>query len=289
MGFEYSLVASKIWGGNPVIPDGPAKASPLWKKVYDTLRGLRDATLATLVWSGDFAVEGSAANNFTVTIGAISCITLLDASSHNLPFAYAGGTIDQTKIQGGGGTLGAAIDWWYVYAYLNGSSLDWEISQTAPTGNLMFKTGDNTRRFIGCFRTNSSGVPLAVRAKHGVYTYRHERSVYLASWGTATSTTNETVTSGSGEEPYVPDYARVAHMAFEFAHGTDTNTRTCNIFAGGDTTTAAFSIIAPNIGGANYIDRMTADVELDGSRRFAYFIDASTGGPTLAAFCRGWR
>lgn len=204
MGFEYTLVTSKIWGGNPVIPDGPAKASPLWKKVYDTLRGLRDATLATLVWSGDFAVSGSAANNFTVEIGAISCITLLNSDSHNLPFAYAGGTIDQTKVQGGGGTLGAAADWWYVYAYINGSSLDWEISQTAPTGNLMFKTGDNTRRFIGCFSTNGSGVPYAVRARHGRYVYTEQQN--LASSLKATAATAVSLAT------HVPAHARLAKL-----------------------------------------------------------------------------
>ena len=281
MGFSYSSVVSKIWGGTPVIPDGPAKNAPLWRKVYDTLLGLRDAVLGTLLWSGDFAVSGSAANNFTVTLGAISCAIVYDGTNY-VPLAYAGGTIDQTAVQGGGGTLGAAVDWWHVYLYSNAGSAAFEISQTAPTGNRVFKTGDNTRRYLGRFRTNGSGVPLAVTATHGHYLYRVDQAVKLS--GNDTSRTAVIVRPDSTtEESLIPTDVKLARMYFQYdaQSGGD---RTLSIY-NANTSTVSTTLVGKNVGAAQTIQAEMM-VEVDSSQQFAYA--TSSGASTMNAYCRGW-
>ena len=281
MGFSYSSVVSKIWGGTPVIPDGPAKNAPLWRKVYDTLLGLRDAVLGTLLWSGDFAVSGSAANNFTVTLGAISCALVYDSTNY-VPLAYAGGTIDQTAIEGGGGTLGAAVDWWHVYVYSSGGSAAFEISQTAPTGNRVFKTGDNTRRYLGRFRTNGSGVPLAVTAARGHYLYRVDQAVKLS--GNDTSRTAVIVRPDSTtEESLIPTDVKLARMYFQYdaQSGGD---RTLSIY-NANTSTVSTTLVGKNVGAAQTIQAEMM-VEVDSSQQFAYA--TSSGASTMNAYCRGW-
>ena len=281
MGFSYSSVVSKIWGGTPVIPDGPAKNAPLWRKVYDTLLGLRDAVLGTLLWSGDFAVSGSAANNFTVTIGAISCAIVYDGTNY-VPLAYAGGTIDQTAVQGGGGTLGAAVDWWHVYLYSNGGSAAFEISQTAPTGNRVFKTGDNTRRYLGRFRTNTSGVPLAVTAAHGHYLYRVDQVVKLS--GNDTSRTAVIVRPDSTtEESLIPTDVKLVRMYFQYdaQSGGD---RALSIY-NANTSTVSTTLVGKNVGAAQTIQAEMM-VEVDSAQQFAYA--TSSGASTMNAYCRGW-
>ena len=281
MGFSYSSVVSKIWGGTPVIPDGPAKNAPLWRKVYDTLLGLRDAVLGTLLWSGDFAVSGSAANNFTVTLGAISCALVYDSTNY-VPLAYAGGTIDQTAIEGGGGTLGAAVDWWHVYVYSSGGSAAFEISQTAPSDNLVFKSGDNTRRYLGRFRTNGSGVPLAVTAARGHYLYRVDQAVKLS--GNDTSRTAVIVRPDSTtEESLIPTDVKLARMYFQYdaQSGGD---RTLSIY-NANTSTVSTTLAGKNVGAAQTIQAEMM-VEVDSSQQFAYA--TSSGASTMNAYCRGW-
>lgn len=223
MGTPHSGIASTFWGGTPVIPNGPIGSAPLWKKLYDSLRALRDALLFELLWSGDFAVSGSAANNFTVTLGAISSVFVYDGTNY-VPLAYAGGTINQSSVFGGGGTLGAAADTWYVYVYSNAGTAAFEISQTAPGASKVFKDGDNTRRYLGCFLTNGSGVPLAVRACHGHYVYEAQ--------ATAASSLVATAATAVSLATLIPAHARIAKLHLRtFKPNPGNAARTCVVGA----------------------------------------------------------
>ena len=288
MPFEYTTAVSKFWGANPQVPDGPAKNAPLWRKVFDRLLALRDGVLGRLEWSGDFAVSGSAANNFTVTLGAISCAWVIDGSSNYVPLAYAGGTIDQTAVQGGGGTLGAAVDWWHVYIYSNGGSAAFEISQTAPSDNLVFKSGDNTRRYLGRFRTNASGVPLAVRARRGRYVYReHQQILSGGTDGTATNVYVRPV--GTTEESLVPAGVLLAQIEFSVTGpSTAGQTGTGVLYGGGDSSEEAFTMTVQELDGTAVTDRAVIDLELNASYQITYQVTASGGSASASAWCRGW-
>ncbi len=58
----------------------------------------------------------------------------------------------------------AATTWYYVYLFDNAGTADVEVSTTAPaaaySGTARSKTGDTSRRFIGCFVTDSGSLIL---------------------------------------------------------------------------------------------------------------------------------
>lgn len=66
------------------------------------------------------------------------------------------------KLTGSTKTLSglSANTWYYVYVFNNSGALDWEWSTTAPDtpyfGAARSKTGDTSRRFVFCFRSNGS-------------------------------------------------------------------------------------------------------------------------------------
>ena len=153
--------------------DGPASNVALERAASDDHEHLRDATLAALEWSRYLSVEpGGSATAFTLTVGGISNVTLRNAANtHYYVKAYGGGTVGASKIEGGGGTLGAVARWWYLYAFLNGTDLDFELSTTGPGANRKFKSGDFTRRYLGCFPTTSLGAPIPLVAQGGRYVY----------------------------------------------------------------------------------------------------------------------
>lgn len=71
------------------------------------------------------------------------------------------------------GSAGRASNtWFYVYAYESAGAAAFEESTTAPVASLAFKSGDITRRYVGCFRTDGSGVPVPMRYTDGHCTYR---------------------------------------------------------------------------------------------------------------------
>lgn len=288
MPWPHSTIASKFWSvACTILHDGPAANVPLWKKLLDSVQALRDGVLGRLEWSGDFAVAGSAANNFTVTIGSISCAWVYDGTDY-VPLAYGGGTINQSSVSGGGGTLTAAVDWWHVYIYSNTGTAAFEISTTAPSDNMVFKSGDNTRRYLGRFRTNTSGVPLAVRARRGKYVYREHQQIL--SGGTDGSPTTVYVRPVSTtEESLVPVGVLLAQIEFAVTGpSTAGETGTGSVFGGGDSAEESIAITAPELDGTATVQRVIVDVELDSSYRITYQVTASGGTASASAWCRGW-
>lgn len=71
----------------------------------------------------------------------------------------------------GGGLVADA--WFYVYARDSSGVLALESSADPPDSALVFKDGDTTRRYLGCFRCNSGGTgALAFRKCGRRYLYR---------------------------------------------------------------------------------------------------------------------
>lgn len=75
----------------------------------------------------------------------------------------------ETNLGSGGR---ASNTWFYVYAYDDAGTLTMVEDTVAPVASLAFKSGDVTRRYVGCFRTNGSGVPVPMRYVDGHCTYR---------------------------------------------------------------------------------------------------------------------
>lgn len=102
----------------------------------------------------------------------------------------------------------SASTWYHCYLYLNGSSPDIEIVTTAPASPFFAtarsKTSDNTRRYVGSFRTNSSS-QIVNFVYHGAGDYldcRYRNAVDLENrFITNDSSTTNTTASVS---TYVP-------------------------------------------------------------------------------------
>lgn len=289
MGAPYTATP-RIGGTAPALPDGDASSLATFRDLLDARAFASGALAGFLDWSGDFAAYGTAPNSFTVELGAMAALALYDGT-HTQLLTYAGGTIDQSKVAGG--TLGAAVDWWYVYAYIAaGPTLDFLISATEPSAGRRYMSGNATRRYLGCFRTNTSGVPIPVRASHGHYVYRGQQQV-LTTGGSATSPTAVIVRPvGTTEEPLVPDHARIASLSARFSRGTGAGANLATVYGNGDTT-STYPVLElysydPG-GGLNQVMRDSADVELDSQRRFAYAITSASGSAHVEIDCRGWR
>lgn len=264
----------------PPLPDGLAVGSHrIFQAHTDAREFAANALAAHLLWSGEFGVVGSAPNNFTVTLGTIAEVVLYASSTYK-PFSYAGGTINQSSIEGGGGTLGVAADVWYVYAYNNAGSIGFEISQTAPNAARTIKNGDSTRRYLGAFPTNGSGVPIALHAVRGRYVFRQAQSVL--SGGTSTTAATVSLTN------YVPTYATVATVELKLNRGTDASNRAAYLYGAASGSYVTMQLDATNLSAANYVVRGRADVELDASQNCAYSIDSSAGSASVDGFVCGW-
>lgn len=271
---------------DPAIPDGPTGSAATWKKLLDARAFATLSLFAGFDWTEEYEVTGSAPNNFTITIGAISHITLYNGTTYK-SFSYGGGSITQTKVEGGGGTLGAAEGWWYIYAYNNAGSLDWEISQTAPLAARKVKSSSSQKRYIGAFRADTNGIPMAMRMVRGRAMFRTQQQV--ATGLVATTPTSVIVRpSGTTESPLLPPHARVAILDFRFKRGTDASTKAANIYGAGSSSHVNLEITGEDLGGVSYTRQVVADVETDSSRQFMYALSSATGTAQLEAFSRGW-
>lgn len=220
---------------------GPTPLWPILQALLDrsefTLLGVSGA----LVWSGDFGVRTGGSNAaFTLDIGAIQSLVLVaEAGGTYDAYFYAGGTITQTKVEGGGNLANSS--WYYVYAKPGGGGIcDFEITTVAPRTNRVFKTGSGTayqsRRYLGCFKTTSAGAPIPCRAHRGRYTYL-EGAPGAVSTTTATATTAGYVTYSLAA--LVPPHSRVATLDITPSGGSGGGTAWRAVGdAGGDTTAA---------------------------------------------------
>lgn len=164
--------------------------------------------------------------------------------------------------------------WYYVYAYNDAGSCNYEFSTTAPDAAAAraYKAGDQTRAYVGCFRTDSvSPDPLPFFMVDGQYTYRWSKMTLPASFllllnGTAVSPTYAAVDASL----FVPPTARVLDLQFVMvgsAYGDTVALRT-----NGDTTGASLLLSGPN---------GLARVVLSTDQKFSYIKSA---GPTNVSF-----
>lgn len=105
-------------------------------------------------------------------------------------FRCDNGTDLKIRGLGGFGTLSVGAEvtytpllgvagWYYVYAYVSGGAIAWEHSATAPDPMLQYKTGDTTRRYVGCFSI-SGGTIIPFLATRSTWRYQGPRVVASA-------------------------------------------------------------------------------------------------------------
>jgi hypothetical protein len=195
--------------------------------------------------------------------------------------------------------------WNYVYLFKNGGgNADIEISQTAPAfyrGDAQHKTGDNTRRFVGCyFRDGVVGVYNFTNQTAGPRsTYILRRTLYSTPWlllneanvlGTDTQVTPLTASGAN----LLPPFCAVLHLIARLA--VNANSRS---FFGlsqlqndvGDNNPWGAEVFLENDNqtGAVVEKMYPCEIRMDRARQsFYYYIQQfSGGGPKLTLHLRG--
>jgi hypothetical protein len=277
-----ALPLRSVAGERVMMDGGTAPLRSIIQNLYDRTQHAIDATVADIGWSGDFSVDpGGSASTFAVNVGAIGSIVLATSTGYVVRAATAA-TIGASKIAGGG-NLGAD-SWYRVYAYESSGSVDYEISTTAPSSARRTKTGDATRRYLGCFRTTSAGAPIPVRASRGRYVYRASA---LGATGLAvvTSGTDSSYTAFSCAG-FVPPHARLATLRVRaVGTGSAAVTDFAEVQTNGDSGAFAFALESPSRSAGSALSQF--DIELDSSQRGQYRVQGSTP-PTVDIYVLGF-
>lgn len=110
-----------------------------------------------------------------------------------------------------------ANTWYYLYVYSNAGVLTVEHSIDEPDASLAFKSGDLWRLYIGCFRTNVSGVILPFRKAGNTTVYRRSASVVVSNdFAVNMSGGNSTAFADVSLAPWVPPHSRIAMIEAKF-------------------------------------------------------------------------
>ncbi len=185
---------------------------------------LLDATAGLAVWGWKLRVApgGAASGNTGVFVPMIEALNLLSGTSRYAE-RLSGETQLTTADHFGGGTLPNS-SWLYIYAKVSASALALEISADAPEAGLVWKSGaGGTHRYLGCFRTDSFGVPIPMQMARG--TYRYDLSEVTASVLQALNITSAVPTSFSNVDcsALIPPHATLGHFRIEMVNADATN------------------------------------------------------------------
>lgn len=251
-----------------------ASVNVAFQSLADRTRILLDALIVRLVWSGDFAVaSGGSLTSFSISVGAIGQLLAADSNGDYRVASATAGTVTQAHILGGGGTLGAVAQWWYVYAYVTTlGAVSYEVTTTAPESSRRCKLADATRAYLGCFRTLATGAPLPAQKANGRYLYRASalgsNELRVVNVSAATGATAQSLAT------LVPPHGRIARLLLSVSG--DVNQAALSIFYPGDTAAESASCYAASGGASNQIH---VDVPTDASQVVDYSL-TGTGSPS---------
>jgi hypothetical protein len=227
----------------------------------------RTALLGHIAWTERMSVApGGSLTSFSIAIGGILRVVGDDSNGVRRATGAAATTITQTKIEGGGGTLGASARWWYVYAFLTiGGTVDYAISLTGPDAYGRTKDGDTTRVYLGCFPTDTTGAPYPLTRTGNRTLYRRSGVAavtnLLASNGLRLINPSAAQTSFTAIDlrPVVPPHSRAALLRLTAIGDANPYTAELALYTGTDSTTASAAASAYTIDH----HEVRADVEVE--------------------------
>lgn len=282
---DGATLSRNVDGEDAYMDGGSAPLGTVLQKLADRTELAKDATaFSRPAWSESlYVASGGTNSSFTVGIGAISHVqTYRSGTTTHKVYAYAGGTIGASKIEGGGNLANST--WYYVYAYDNAGSLDFEISTTVPNANLCIKNVDSTRIYLGCFRTLSTGAPIPMRMKRGRYLYNFSGSAVadtrVLNAGTATS---DTAVDLAG---LVPLHSQVATIRAELVSTTGAAINYAYLNTEGESGADEIYLTVPAVNAAS--SSMVFDIITDADQDVAYRVTNNTSAPTLTLFVHGF-
>lgn len=282
--YDEATLTRAVAGERMRMDTGTAPLKDILQAFADRDKFALDALIATIGWSGDFSVDpGGSNSSFAVNVGAISAAVLAGASSGYKVFYATATTIGASKISGGGNLANST--WYYVYIWDNAGTLDYEISTTAPSSSRRTKTGDVTRRYLGCFRTTSAGAPIPVRASRGRYVY-DAGGVAMATLQVISSGADASYTTKSCAA-LVPPHSRIARLRVSVtANATPAITGSVDIQSNGSSAAGAHTVTARQTA----LEISTDEIEcvLDSQQRIQYRVNGGGNAPTADAYVFGF-
>lgn len=243
-------------GDDAYMDAGAAPLMPVLQHLYDAAGALRIAALGQMSGGDRLSVDpGGTSTVFTVRISRIVGLLSRQTGSTPIYATYTAGetTLDLTDVDGAPAAL-ANDTWYYVYAFCNGTATTQAyISTTAPESSLTWRTGaEGVDRYIGCFRTNGSGVPLAMRMHRGRYTYR---PFYVQALAFGNSTTYAAVDLSG----VLPPHARIAHLRLNLTGAYVAQLRTTGAASGYATFGPGYSPIEIEADSAQSVDYLVSN------------------------------
>lgn len=282
---DGATLTRAVAGERMMMDGGASPLATILQKLADRCELAKDAVaFGRVEGAGSFSVDpGGSNSSFTVRIGAISrVVTYRSGTTTYKTFAYAGGTIGASKISGGGNL--ANSDWYFVYAYDNAGSLDFEISTTEPNANLCIKTGDSTRVYVGCFPTLSTGAPVPLRASRGRYVYRVSGcAVADLKVLDGLSDTSYTAVNCGG---LIPAHSRLGTFRAGLVSTTGAAMNYAYFQTNGDSGADAVEMHVEGVSASS--DNLHFDLETDSSQRVQYKVSNATSAPGAYLYVHGF-
>lgn len=291
---SHDLTPVPAYSGVVTVPDSgdartAASVETPFQRLADWSAHACAGVASRLAWADEMSMApGGSNSSFSLTIGAIQTIVLLNSGGAYHGYSANAATIGASKIEGGGNLANST--WYYVYAYDNAGTVDYLISTTAPRASRQYRNSvDGSQyRYLGCFVTNPSGAPLPFRMHRGKYTYRLSGAAVADIRALNTSTTAGAATDvilargGTAGQELIPPHARVARVQVG-ATAAGGNALVL-LYTKADTTGLTFR---HHIG-----DGLTTyaelDIETDSSRTVQYTFALSAGTGNAYIFVAGF-
>lgn len=275
-----NYTAQPTYNGIRVVPDDGDKvcatrANPGDGPVNPGIKGALDN--AAYAHSAVFGVHHlptfSSIDGVNIVYGGVPAITF-DTAVIQLP----AGTFDAATAYGA--ALGNNI-WYYAYVYLSGNTIFSLVSTQGPDEFLRYRTGNTSRAYLGCFKTDGSAVIRPFYAVHGRYTYTLPIGI-LSTSAVANAYTDQSLAAG------MPPHARVASIRVAAAPdgGTDTlSIQPKGITASGYSASATYQQTINTYSSGLY---WNVEVPTDSSNVIRYKMATGGGASTLAIDVTGF-
>ena len=186
---SHDLTPAPAYSGVVTVPDSgdartAASVETPFQRLADWSAHACAGVASRLAWADEMSMApGGSNSSFSLTIGAIQTIVLLNSGGAYHGYSANAATIGASKIEGGGNLANSPF--YAVYAYDNAGTVDYLISTTMPRASRQYRNSvDGSQyRYLGCFRTNSSGAPEDYHLKSPIRFKAHAAELTFTTTG----------------------------------------------------------------------------------------------------------
>ena len=272
-----ATITRPVAGEKAGMDTGPAPLATILQTLADRAQYGRGSTWGAMVGGDVFAVDaGGTSSSFTARVNAFEVLNAQDTDGvFWVRYSTGDTTFGLSDVEGSPGNL-AQNTWYYCYLGVNtDGSLRRLISTTGPGASKVWKSdAANVWRYIGCFRANAAAAPLPCRRTRGRVVYQRSAIadtdvIRVLNGG------SDTVAATKSCSSVVPPHARLATARVRVQHSGAAGL--LSIATTGDSTGYQYF----GVGTAGGLDESHAELLLDASRLFDYFVDDAGTSATV--------